>query len=298
MAAEWDGKSRGTVFGFKVFVFFIKNFGIKAAYALMHLPIPYFYLFSRKNVRGLSYYFRNRLNYSWLKSTISIYKTYYVFGQNLIDKIAISAGLRKNYTFEFDGEELIKEVLALKKGGILISAHVGNFELAQYFFRERLTDAAVSIVITDQDHEDIKDYLNQYLKRDQMQFIIVKDDFSHIFEINAALAENRIICIAGDRYLADTKCMEAELLGKKTKFPLGPFYLGSRLDVPVLFVYVMREPSYHYHLYARHVEVIPKDAKDLLKKYTQNIERVIKKYPLQWFNFYDFWNDKNTNGEH
>jgi len=35
----------------------------------------------------------------------------------------------------------------------------------------------------------------------------------------------------------------------------------------------------------------------LLKKYTQNIERIVKKYPLQWFNFYDFWEDKKDNGE-
>ncbi|TSE05347.1 lysophospholipid acyltransferase family protein [Aquimarina algiphila] len=294
MAEDWDGKSRGTVFGFKVFVFFIKNFGINAAYALMHLPIPYFCLFSRKNVKGLSYYFRKRLGYSWLKSSISIYKTYYVFGQTLIDKIAIPSGLRKGYTFHFDGENLLEEALSKQKGGILISAHVGNFELAQYFFKERLTDTSISIVITDQDHQDIKEYLDQYRQRDEIHFIIVKDDFSHIFEINAALAQNKIICIAGDRYLKDTKCIEEELLGKTARFPVGPFYLGSRLNVPVLFVYVMREPKKHYHLYARHVDVKARDAQDLLRKFTQNLEYMVRKYPLQWFNFYDFWQDKKN----
>ena len=291
MATEWDGKSRGTVFGFKIFIFFMKNFGINAAYALMHLPVPYFCLFTGKKARALYHYFRKRFHYSWFKSLVSIYKTYFVFGQTLIDKIAISAGLNKGYSYEFDGEELIHEVLKLKKGGILISAHMGNFELAQYFFKDQLTNAAISIVITDQDHQDIKDYLGKYLKRDLMQFIIVKDDFSHIFEINAALAENRIICIAGDRYLANTKYMESELLGKTAKFPLGPFHLGSRLNVPVLFVYVMREPKMHYHLYARKVEVKHRDAQDLLEKYTDNLEWIVKRYPLQWFNFYDFWDD-------
>lgn len=291
MATEWDGKSRGTVLGFKVFIYFIKNFGIQAAYNLMHLPVPYFCLFSRKNVRGLHFYFRKRLKYSWWKTAVSIYKTYYVFGQTLIDKIAISSGLREDYTYEFDGEHLIEEALALKKGGILISAHIGNFELAQHFFKGRMTDASISIVITDQDHQHIKEYLNQYLKKDETQFIIVKEDFSHIFEINAALAQNRIICIAGDRYLPNAKCMEAELLGKKAKFPMGPFHLGSRLNVPVLFVYVMREPKRHYHLYARRVDIKSRNAQDLLEKYTDNVAEIVKKYPLQWFNFYDFWGD-------
>lgn len=291
MATEWDGKSRGTVFGFKVFIFFIKNFGIQAAYNLMHLPVPYFCLFSKKNVRGLRFYFRKRLNYSWFKTAVSIYKAYYVFGQTLIDKIAISAGLSDDYTYEFDGEGLIQEALKLNKGGILISAHIGNFELAQYFFKGRLTDTSISIVITDQDHQHIKDYLNQYLKKDEMQFIIVKDDLSHIFEINAALSQNRIICISGDRYLENTKSMEAEFLGKTAKFPLGPFHIGSRLNVPVLFVYVMREPKRHYHLYARRVEVKSRNPQDLLEKYVKSVTEIVHKYPLQWFNFYDFWND-------
>ncbi|HUH28234.1 lipid A biosynthesis acyltransferase [Gelidibacter sp.] len=289
--AEWDGKSRGTVFGFKVFVFFIKNFGIDAAYALMHLPVPYFCLFSGKNVRGLCLYFRNRMGYSRSKTMVSIYKTYYTFGQTLVDKIAISSGLRSDYTYEFNGEVKISEVLEMNKGGILISAHIGNFELAQFFFKERLAKDSISIVITDQDHEDIKDYLEQFVKK-ETHFIVVKDDLSHIFEINAALAQNRIICIAGDRYLDNTKYLEATLLGKKAKFPLGPFYLANRLNVPVLFVYVMREPKRHYHLYAQWVDYKQGDINDLLKKYTESVEHMVKKYPLQWFNFYDFWEDR------
>ena len=267
---------------------------MRSAYALMHLPIPYFCLFVRENVRGLSYYFRKRLGYSWLKSTISIYKTYYVFGQTLVDKIAIPLGKKDTYTYEFDGEEHIRELLKEKKGGILISAHVGNFELAQYFFKKRNFDAEISIVITDQDHEDIKEYLNRFTKRDRVNFIIVKPDFGHIFEINAALAQNRIVCISGDRFLPGAKTLQAELLGAEAKFPIGPFQLATRLQVPVLFVYVMRDPKRHYHLYARKVQIERRDAQDLLDKFTNHLERVIHKYPLQWFNFYDFWDDFNA----
>ncbi|WP_263649793.1 LpxL/LpxP family acyltransferase [Rasiella rasia] len=294
-ANTWTGKSRGTVLGFKIFVFFIKNFGTKAAYALMHLPIPYFCFFSRKNVQGLSYYFRKRLGYSWLKSSLSIYKTYYRFGQTLVDKIAIPIGKKDHYSYEFDGEEHISEMLALGKGGILISAHVGNFEMAQYFFKKRNFDTAISIVITDQDHEDIKAYLEQFTKRDHVNFIVVKEDLSHIFEINAALAKNRVVCISGDRFLNKTKTLKAELLGKEALFPIGPFQIATRLQVPVLFVYVMREPKQHYHLYARKVKIERRDAQDLLNKFAKHLELVVKKYPLQWFNFYDFWDVQNDN---
>ncbi|SDB60915.1 Predicted acyltransferase, LPLAT superfamily [Flavobacteriaceae bacterium MAR_2010_188] len=291
MAREWDGKTRGTVFGFKIFIFFIKYFGVNAAYFLMHLPVPYFYIVERQNSKGLYNYFRNRLAYSSLKSAISVYRSYFEFGKTLVDRLALLSGMRSNYTFEFDGEEFIKQALAQQKGGILISGHVGNFELAQYFFNERLPDAHISIVISDQDHENIKEYLQQYLNKDHAKLIVVKDDMSHIFEINSALNDNRIVCISGDRYMEGTKFIDAELLGKVAKFPVGPFHLAARLDVPVLFVYLMRERNKHYHLYARTVETENKSAEKLLIMYCRSVENILTRYPLQWFNFYDFWED-------
>ena len=292
MEVEWDGKSRGSVLGFKIFVFFIKNFGINAAYMLMHLPVPYFCLFSGKNVRGLYYYFRKRHNFSYLKTCYSIYKCYFEFGKTLIDKVAISAGLRQNYSFQFDGHDNITKVLDANKGGLLISAHVGNFELAQHFFKEQIPDSPISIVITDQDHQAIKDYLEPYLQRKSANLIVVKDDMSHIFEINAALEKNRIVCIAGDRFMPGGKFFKSQLLGKDAKFPSGPFILAEKLKIPVLFVYVMREPKKHYHLYAEKVEANSESAEELLDIFTMHLQKMVMKYPYQWFNFYDFWEDR------
>jgi imidazoleglycerol-phosphate dehydratase len=41
--------------------------------------------------------------------------------------------MRNKFTYEFDGIEILKNLLAEKKGGVLISAHVGNFEIAEHF---------------------------------------------------------------------------------------------------------------------------------------------------------------------
>ena len=54
-------------------------------------------------------------------------------------------------------------------------------------------------------------------------------------------------------------------------------------------VYIMREPNYHYHFYARKLEVENHEPQEILKGYLQNLEKMVKKYPTQWFNFYDFW---------
>ncbi|TGV02248.1 LpxL/LpxP family acyltransferase [Flavivirga rizhaonensis] len=293
MAAEWKGKSRGTVLGYKIFIFCIKKLGLRSAYFILYFVAAYFCLFAMDSTIATYYYFHKRLNYSKFKSIVSIYRSYFVFGQTIIDKIAISSGLKSKFTYDYDGVDRIKEILKQKKGGILISGHMGNFEIAQHFFGELEENECISLLTTNVEHTAIKDYLDSVTKKPNIKIILIKEDLSHIFEINAALARNEIVCITGDRYIKDSKYLKEELLGKETKFPAGPFLISSRLQVPVLFVYVLKETRKHYHLYARTAEVNHGDAKALLKEYTQSLEWMIKKHPLQWFNYFDFWDANN-----
>lgn len=291
--SEWDGKSKGTLLGYKIFVYCIKKLGIKAAYSVLVFVAFYYFIFEKRSNKAIFYYFNKRLGYSYLKSIWSVYKSYFTFGQTIIDKTAISAGLRDKFTYEFDGIDLLKKLLAEKKGGVLISAHVGNFEIAEHFFGEIDLDFQINLVTTDMEHSIIKEYLDSVTKKSSIKFIIVKEDLSHIFEINNALANNELICFTGDRYFEGTKTLTEQLLGQEAHFPAGPFLIASRLKVPVLFVYVMKEANLHYHLYARESEAKHRDEKGLLKAYTTSVDNMLLKYPMQWFNYFDFWNSLN-----
>ena len=289
--SQWDGKSKGTVLGYRIFVFLIQKAGVRSAYVLLFFVASYYFLFLKKSNQTIFYYFKERLNFSYFKSKKMVFKSYYTFGQTIIDKISISAGMRNKFTYEFDGVETLKKLLAEKKGGVLISAHVGNFEIAEHFFGEIDLDFQINLVTTDLEHSSIKNYLESVTQKPTVKFIIIKDDLSHIFEINAALTNNELVCFTGDRYFEGTKSLSSEILGKEANFPAGPFLIASRLKVPVVFVYVMKEPNLHYHLYAREATVKHRDEKALLQEYIQSVESILKKYPLQWFNYFDFWND-------
>lgn len=290
--SKWDGKSRGTLLGYKIFVYCIQKFGVKAAYIVLYFVASYYFLFLRKSNKTIFYYFRERLQFGYVKAKIAIFKSYFVFGQTLIDKTAISAGQRNQFTYEFDGIHILKELLAEKKGGVLISAHVGNFEIAEFFFSEIDFDCQINLVTTDREHSQIKEYLESISDRkSSIKFIIVKEDLSHIFDINNALSKNELICFTGDRYFEGSKFLETELLGKSAKFPAGPFLIASRLNVPVVFVYVMKEPKLHYHLFARRANFKQRKEALLLEEYKLSVESMLKKYPYQWFNYFDFWDD-------
>jgi len=291
--SQWDGKSKGTLLGYKIFVFFIKKFGVRTAYGLLVFVALYYFLFYPTSFSNIFYYLHQRQGFSKWTSFWKVYSVYFVFGQAIIDKVAISAGMRNQFTYDFDGIESLKEVLKERRGGILISAHVGNFEISEQFFSDLDLSFQINQVTVDQEVSVIKEYLQQISKKSTIKHIYIKEDMSHVFNINDALSNNELICFTGDRYFEGSKVLEADFLGKKAFFPAGPFHLASRLGVPIIFVYVMKETNSHYHLYARRCDAVKRrDAQAALDFYVKSVEGILSRYPLQWFNFFDFWNRK------
>jgi predicted LPLAT superfamily acyltransferase len=187
--------------------------------------------------------------------------------------------------------------MAANTGGILISAHAGNFEMAGYML-ERL-NTKVNIVMYDDEYEKIKQFLSSVTRRNFNVITIRKGDNSHIFAINNALNAKEIVCIHGDRFVEGSKTLEADFLGAKALFPAGPFYLPIQFGVPVSFVFAMKENSSNYHFFAtpgrcyenpdsRHGR--DKATLTIIKDYIFEFEKTVRKYPFQWFNYYDFWN--------
>lgn len=292
MATEWDGKSRGTVVGYQIFIFFLRTFGLRPAYFILRFVIFYFVLFSPRSNRDTYTYFKKRHGFSTFKSLISVYRGYLMFGRTITDKIAISIGFREKFTYTHNGIENIDNVLKKKKGGILISGHVGNFEISHYFFENRYSDSKISMVTTMAEHQSIQEYMDRISVKSHLDFILIKEDMSHIFEIHNAIDSGGLVVFTGDRYMEGGKVLTEKFMGESADFPIGPYLLASRLNLPVLFVYFMKGEKRHYDLYASAAKFKARDAQCVLKEYTESMEGILKKYPLQWFNYYDFWKDR------
>jgi predicted LPLAT superfamily acyltransferase len=289
--ATWQGRTRGGVLGYKIFVFLLKSLGLKFAYFILRFVALYFLIFSKK--RYIYFYFRTILNYSFWKSVVSIYRNYFVFGQTLLDKTAMLAGFDARFTFDFDGEEYLRE---MKSGGIIISAHTGNWEIAGQLL-ERL-DTTINLLMFDAEEQRIKQYLESVHVLKNINIIVIREDLSHIYDIKNALNRNELIAMHGDRFVENSKTIACKFLGQEAPFPYGPFFLASKFNVPVSFTYAMKERANHYHFYATPLrfpstagkrEYREKEILALCKEYTEETEKIVRQYPLQWFNYYDFW---------
>jgi predicted LPLAT superfamily acyltransferase len=289
----WQGKSRGTPFGYRIFVAILKNFGVLPAYTLLRVVALYYFLFLYKSSRPLYYYFRHRLGYPVLKSLASIYRNFYLFGQTIIDKVVVMSGISNRFTFDFDGEENLKEIVALQQGGLLLSAHIGNWEVAGHLLKRLNT--RIHVVMFDNEHQQIKDYLSTITGKRNVNVIVVRNnDISHIYEITEAFKNNELVCMHADRFIEGNKILSTNFLGEKARFPMGPFVLAATFKVPVSYVFAMKESNFHYHFFASEIKNYHHLSKEnrmrqMLEDYAAEMEKKVKQYPVQWYNYYNFW---------
>ena len=288
----WHGKSKGNKTGYQVFVWILKTFGVRPAYLLLRFVAFYYFLFSFKASRQIYSLYRRRLGFSRLKAIAKIYTNYYLLGQCIIDKVVVMSGIPNQFTYNFDGEENLKEIAALQKGGILLSAHIGNWDIAGHLLKR--LDATINILMFDGEQKQIKEYLATVTGKKFINIIFIKDDLSHIYEISDAFKKNELVCMHADRFLEGTKTTITNFLGAPARFPIGPFVLANMFKVPVSFVFAVKEGSLHYHFFASKIKNYQGLQKkivlqQMLQEFAGEMEMTVKKYPEQWFNYYNFW---------
>lgn len=288
----WQGKSKGNKAGYQIFVWILKNFGVTPAYFLLRFVVLYFFLFSTKSSRQIYSLYRHKLGYGRLSSIFKLYKNYYLLGQSIIDKVVVMSGIKNKFTYHFDGEENLSEIASLKKGGMLLSAHIGNWDIAGHFLQR--VESRINIIMFDGEQEKIKEYLASLEGKKAVNIIFIKNDLSHIYEISEAFKNNELVCMHADRFLEGNKTMTMDFLGKKARFPMGPFVLASRFKVPISYVFAVKENNLHYHLFASKLKTYQYTDKEnvmqeMLAEFAKEMEIKVKQYPEQWFNYYDFW---------
>lgn len=290
-AKQWSGKSRGGQFGYRFFVYTIRFLGIRCAYCFLAFIVIYFIPFAPKATKAVWNYNRRRRGLGFLGSLKELYCHYYVFGQTLIDKVAMKGGMTGRYNYKFDNYDRFLEILNSGQGVVMIGAHIGCWESGAGFFGKY--GKKINIVKFEAEHKEIKKVLDENTGREDDYKIIAinKDAIEAMLQMKIALNNGEYICFNGDRFVDKERACISNFLGSPAAFPSGPFKIASKCRVPVIFYYAMREPDYTYRFIFEEPELEGRvSAEKLIEDYTESLENIIKRYPRQWFNFYDFWN--------
>ena len=318
-SSRWSGRSRGRVIGNRIFVGLVRRCGLRCAYALL-VPVSFYYLLFAPSARRASCAYQRRLMGSRRRSSpvralaelVGAYRHFYSFGRILLDRVAIAGKGVCQFRFEFEGEEYIRSALREGKGAVLVTAHVGNWEAAAHLLRR--LEAPVNIVALKAEEQRLQQYFDRVIDNRHLTIIPADGSSEAALAIMAALKRGELVAIQADRFLDAQTADRAEssvgarpreemisFLGAPARFSTGPFVTAAVAGAPLIHAFAIREGTYRYHLRAFPPERVAfgdrqeraRMLREWMGLFVQRLEGTLREHPLQWLNFYDFWERKD-----
>jgi predicted LPLAT superfamily acyltransferase len=291
---DWTGKTGGNTLGQKALLFLFHFHNVTVGYVGLALVVPFYMLFARKGYLAIYRYFRRRHGFGSFKAFYKTYQNHFVFGKCMLDRFAVYAGRRNFFKVEITGNDHFHHLLHSDKGFIVASSHVGNFELSGYLLRQ--DKKRIYGMVFGEEAREVMNKRAAILERNNICMVPVANDMSHIFVLNEALQKGEIVSMPCDRNFGSSKSVACNFLNGKADFPQGAFALAAMFDVPIIAIFVMKESVSKYHVYVKSLssegfENLNKRGKisGFAQSFATELENIVRKYPEQWFNFYDFW---------
>ena len=288
---QWAGKTYGNGWMHKCLIWLLRFIDVRILYLLASVFVIPVCLILNPSRKTAYRYFREIHKYRRLKAAWATYINHCKFAQVVIDRFAMYAG--KKFKVTVDGMDKFNALAAGDEGFLHLSSHIGNYEIAGYtLVSERKT---INAVVYGYEKASVMANRNSMFTKTNIRMIALKEDMSYLFEINEALCNGDIVSFPADRFMGETKCIEALFMGKTAKFPQGPFSVAAMRGLDVLAVNVMKTGLTRYKIFVTPLQYEkdkPRKEKirQLSQAYVAELEKRIKEYPTQWYNFFDFWN--------
>jgi predicted LPLAT superfamily acyltransferase len=292
---NWTGTTRGGHFGNLFYVALIRAGGLALTPFFLFWTALYF-LVAAPSGRRISFELARRLGRGeslWARLGFA-FRHFFTFGTLLLDRVAILNGEGRRYEFRFEGEEEIRAALAEKRGVLLVTAHLGNWEVMGHLL-ERLA-TPVTLVMYDGVSPAMRRTLDRLSEGRSFRVLYTDGTPASAAAILEALRRGEIVGMMGDRLLSG-RGARVEFLGAAATLPVAPYVLAMTAGAPLLHVIALRTGSRRYALRAeRRAPIKPGPRRereaDLARwagDFARFLERHLREFPHQWGNFYAFW---------
>ncbi|MDR1760861.1 MAG: lipid A biosynthesis (KDO)2-(lauroyl)-lipid IVA acyltransferase [Bacteroidales bacterium] len=298
MKRQWKGNTGGGSFGQRALIFFFRHINLHFGYVIMAVVVPFYMLFAHKGYLAIYHYFRQQCGYSAWKSFVKTYRNHFLFGQMILDRFAVFAGRKDLFEIEIFGNEQYERLVNGEKGFIIAGSHVGNFEIGGYLLNS--TKKKINALIYAGETAEVQKNRTKILNTNNINLIPVTSDMSHLFAVNTALHNGEIVSMPCDRNHGSAKSVRCNFLRGTADFPIGAFALATSFNVEVLALFVIKISTKQYSVFVKKLSQTDESCETnkksqithLAKSYVKELETIVRQYPEQWFNFYEFWENE------
>lgn len=297
----------GTMGAMRFGAWFHRTFGRRASHLLL-LAAASYYAARHGDARRASRAYRERLRAlpegraALARSSGGpwVVRHLYEFALCLYDRMLAWGGALDDMEVAHDGSGAAFDIARSRSGALLLGAHLGSIDLLGLIARKH--ELPVNVVTFYGNAARINAFLESFAPESRVRTIeLDPGSVTAAFEIRACVERGELVVILADRVAPGKTARTARVpfLGARARFPLGPFLLARVLGCPTFFALCVREGDGRYRTLLRPLapaERVPpgereKRAGELAERYAAMLEHYCLLYPLQWFNFYDFFRD-------
>jgi len=215
------------------------------------------------------------------------------WGRNVVDFLRHRRISRETLRsrVSLEGKEYLDEALKEKKGVVILSSHIGNFEWGA----SRLAVDGYKIWGLSLFRKSER--TNRFFKAIRMTKGFKTIYINKIINIFRYLKNNEIIAIPSDWAPSEKTSRSFKLFGKQAKLPIGALQIALRSGAPLVPSFIWRDSRYTHHLVIRKpIELDRKgDKEELISKNMDKLiavmEAHIKEHITEWELFHDIWID-------
>ncbi|WP_417787796.1 glycosyl transferase [Stutzerimonas xanthomarina] len=294
-------RERGSFALMKLTAWAVRLLGRRAMAPLLYLIVLYFYLFNRSARQSAWRYQQNLATYSGRADLApnwhSVYRQFIAFADALLDKLDVWGGrLRLDRLVLHDSANLHADLKA-PRGQLLVGSHLGNLEICRAL-AEMGRKVKMNVLVHTRHAEQFNRLLDESGANNLRLIQVSELDPAIMMELSHRLDQGEWLAIAGDRVpLQGARIATADFLGQPAAFPQGPWLLAGLLQCPANLLFCLKHAGqFHVHLepFADRVEWRrgQRDAvvQAWVQRYADRLAARCMEAPLQWFNFYPFWN--------
>ncbi len=289
----------GSSLGMKLLAVLMRIFPLPIVYWTAMVPVIWYYLRRPEGRLSSATYQRMLgLNYGPVRRFLFGLSQARAFSHVILDNMYLGMFGPERFQLKSIGIEVFLQALDQKKGLILVSAHVGNWHLAVNFLNN--TNRSVHLVIDDVRQTEVQRQMDAAKASAGHLFVHDANKGPElVFELRAALNRGEVVILDGDRAVSSRR-IKVPFLGGQAWFPTTAFSIAAATGAPVCAALVFRTGNQHYECYGiGPLNDVPlngsanrrSQAEMMARRFAGHLETYVRRFPKQWFNFFDFWRE-------
>jgi lauroyl/myristoyl acyltransferase len=227
---------------------------------------------------------------------------FFEYGRHTIDVWRLRSDAFTPQITSFDDDaRVLSDVRRGGRGFLLVTGHVGNWEMGAVTLRRHgLVPAVVGQAELDAGVREMRQSLRDRLG---VESIDIGSSMATAFRVRSAVDGGRAVALLVDRAYPEDRVV-VPYFGRPTPFLRSPALLARFCGCPILPGFFLRSADgSYYNVWGESLEADrslspDEDAVRIMSRIAANLERVVRRHPTQWFNFYRFWEDPKGTASH